>query len=59
MVFGRAGVLGVLVKDWVGDSDGGLWKEKDYCVIDGNMSKAVGLKNEPRSDLVMNVGEVV
>ena len=59
MVLGRAGVVGVLVKDWVGDRDGGSWKEKYYWVIKGKMSKAVGLKNEPRPDLVVNVGEAV
>ena len=41
------------------DSDGGWWKEKDCCVIEGKMSKAVGLKNEPRLYLVVNTGDVV
>ena len=59
MVFGRACVLGILVKDWVGDSDRGLWKEKDCCVIEGKMSKVVGLKNKPIPYLVVNAGEAV
>ena len=59
LVFGRAGVLLVLVKDQVSDSDGGSWKEKAYCVIEGKMSKAIGLKNEPRTDLVVKASEAV